>query len=89
MHFSYVTHSVINDALNVRLSFFSVVRCFVTCTKAFPVRQTLVRAVTFEKAVMNRYRGINLFYLFIKFHQSVYSCSLSLYNTKYTCALRI
>lgn len=89
MRFSCVTHSMKNDALNVRLSFFSVVQSFVTCTKAFPVRQTLVRAVSFEKAIMNRYGGVNLIYLFIEFCWSVYSCSLSLYYTKYTHALRI
>lgn len=60
VHFSCVTCSVISDALNVRLLFFSVVQCFLTCIKGFPVSQTLVRAVSFEQAVANSYEGVNI-----------------------------
>lgn len=74
MHFSYVTQSVRSDAPNVGLSFFPVVCWFVTCTRAFPVWQTLMRAVSFEKVIMNR--RVNPIYLFIYLLSSTSLCSV-------------
>lgn len=49
---------------------FSAVQCFVTCTGAFPVWQTPVRAVGFEKAVMNSCIGMFIFSLCVFFLSS-------------------